>query len=103
MVVFKTLIMALPASVRRTLARPSGIVVAATSLFSLAYLFWFQVNDDFSDSQASNGVSFWDWKQAVSLFAPKEKPHKWNMVCQQAVDRGIKVAVYDYTNFHEGE
>jgi hypothetical protein len=89
MVVFKTLIMALPASVRRTL--------------SLAYLFWFQVNDDFSDSQASNGVSFWDWKQAVSLFAPKEKPHKWNMVCQQAVDRGMKVAVYDYTNFHEGE
>jgi hypothetical protein len=103
MVVFKTLITALPATVRRTLARPSGIIVAAVLLASLAYLSWFQVTDDFSDSQTSNGVSMWDWREAVGLFAPKGKSHKWNMVCQQAVDREMKVAVYDYTNFHEGE
>lgn len=104
MVVINTLIMRLPATVRRTLSRPSGIVVvAAASLASLAYLFWFQVNDDLSDSQTSNGVSLWDWREAGALFAPKGKLHKWNMECQQAVDRGMKVAVYDYTNFHEGE
>lgn len=95
--------MLLPATVRRSLTRPSGVVLATASLASLAYLCWRQVDGEFPDTQTFEAGPFWDWKQVVGLFAGNGKAQRWNMVCQEAVDKEMKVAVYDFTNFHEGE
>jgi hypothetical protein len=95
--------MLLPATLRRALTRPSGVVVATASLASLAFLFWSQVDGEFPVTQTFDPEPFWNWRQIVELLAGNGKPQRWNTVCQQAVDKEMKVAVYDFTNFHEGE
>lgn len=29
--------------------------------------------------------------------------NEWNMICHEGVERGLRVAVYDFTPFHDGE
>lgn len=108
--------------IRRVLARQTRTVftLASISTFAfvaLVYLVHNDANTFLSESWDYEAVQQWDWRKLApewrtptlpeitmeDPFDYEEPPHVWNNTCQKAVDKELKVALYDWTPFHEGE
>lgn len=115
------LAMSFASRTRRNFVRQPRAVLALVSITTLALtvlgLYRLRHRDDrFLPESWDFGLSAqWDWKQIASEWKPKlevqieglhEEEHEaktWDLICHEAIDRNLKVAVYDFTPFHDGE
>lgn len=113
---------------RRFLAGPSRLVLASSllvtsALVTLTYLFrgqpqllprpwnydgtqgweWARLREDWKVPERL-GIS-WTQEEELEVMeqVEPEKPHAWDMTCHEAVERDLRVALYDFTPFHEGK
>lgn len=71
---------------------------------------WGRLREDWSVPERL-GVTGWqddshveqqdEWRE--EQVEESEPPHEWDTTCHEAVERNLRVALYDYTPFHEGE
>jgi hypothetical protein len=71
---------------------------------------WGRLTEDWSVPERL-GVAWWQDDMHVDQqdewmadqVEESEPPHEWDTTCHEAVERNLRVALYDYTPFHEGE
>jgi hypothetical protein len=111
---------ALSTKAPRILARQSRAIftltsIAALVIVTLVYLAPHQIDDSVRTSWDYNMPQHWTWNNLLSeerwsmlrgdsVQDVEEDPqHVWDTVCHEAVEKGLKVALYDFTPFHDGE
>lgn len=115
---------AISAKARRIIARHSRAIITATLGFTtlvtltLVYLTPLEVDNSLRNSWDHGLTRQRTWSDLLSeikesalrnvpvqgLFGSEEEPHHvWDTVCHEAVEKGLRVAVYDFTPFHDGE
>jgi hypothetical protein len=109
---------------RRIIARYSRPIITLTLInatlatISFVYLKPLEIDNSLRSSwdygmtqQGSWGNLLSEWRHSAlrsvpvqGLFGGEELPqHVWDTVCHEAVEKGLKVAVYDFTPFHDGK
>jgi hypothetical protein len=111
---------ALSTKAPRILARQSRAIftltaIAALVIVTLVYLAPHQIDNSIRPSWDYKMSQQWTWSDLLSeqkwsmlrgdsVQDVEENPqHVWDNVCHEAVEKGLKVAVYDFTPFHDGE
>ena len=107
----------------RVLARQSRTIFTLTSISTLAFVALLYLSQDGTDAFLPESWDYelpqqWDWKKLAKEwrastvsdvpmeddpFEIEESAHVWDNTCHEAVDKELKVAVYDWTPFHEGK
>jgi hypothetical protein len=120
--------MSLPTRNRRFVVRQYRTVITLASAFALSVLTFIYFSQRQPDTFLPQSWNYdvtqqWDWRKfadgwnvPISFDDPvrdpfeleteeevEAVPHVWDMKCHEAVEKGLKVAVYDWTPFHEGE
>jgi hypothetical protein len=109
---------------RRIIARYSRpiitltLIIATLATITFVYLKPLEIDNslrsswDYGMTQPGRwGDLLSEWRDSAlrsapvqGLFGGEELPqHVWDTVCHEAVEKGLKVAVYDFTPFHDGE
>ncbi|GHJ88885.1 hypothetical protein NliqN6_5287, partial [Naganishia liquefaciens] len=105
----------------RVLARQSRTIFTLASISTLAFVTLLYLSQDGTDAFLPESWDYelpqqWDWKKLAKEwrastvsdvpmeddpFEIEESAHVWDNTCHEAVDKELKVAVYDWTPFHE--
>jgi hypothetical protein len=65
---------------------------------------WTRLRDDWKVPERL-GI-WWTQEEELESMEQVDEPgptHEWDMTCHEAVERNLRVALYDFTPFHEGK